>query len=96
MDMCDIAKTRGVDLFSRTSDDGRSISKAIDFIRVYLGKPKQEFPYKQIKEWDENQDKLCWILRRSTFFKQNSEFDRLFDKYNKTKETDTKWLFFAK
>jgi len=96
MDMCDLAKTRNVDIFSKTSDDGRSISKAIDFIRVYLGKTKEEFPYKQIKEWDENQDKLCWMLRRSTFFRPNPEFDKLFDQYCKTKESDMKWLFFAK
>jgi len=96
MDMCDLAKIRGIDLFSKTSADGRSISRAIDYIRVYLGKTKDEFPYKQIKEWDENQDKLCWMLRRSTFFQPNAEFDTLFDKYCKTRESDTKWLFYAK
>lgn len=96
MDMSDLAKARGVDLFSATSSDGRSISKAIDFIRVYLGKPQSEFPYEQIKEWDLNQDKLCWMLRRSTFFKPNEEFDDLFNQYCKTKDTDMKWLFFAK
>lgn len=96
MDMCDLAKAYGSDLFNVVSDDGRSISKTIDFIRVYLGKAQSEFPYQQIKEWDLNQDKLCWMLRRSTFFKPNTEFDKLFDTYCKTKDIDAKWLFFAK
>lgn len=96
MDMCDLAKARGVELFNATSPDGRSISKAIDFIRVYLGKSQKEFPYKQIKEWDENQNKLCWMLRRSTFFKPNTEFDKLFDGYCKTPTTDMKWIYFGK
>ncbi|NDV77708.1 alginate lyase family protein [Dysgonomonas sp. 511] len=96
MDMCDLGKVRGVNIFDKNTDDGRSISKAIDYIRVYLGKAKEEFPYKQIKEWDENQNKLCWMLRRSTFFHSNPEFDKLFDQYCKTKESDTKWLFYAK
>ncbi|NDW09653.1 alginate lyase family protein [Dysgonomonas sp. 520] len=96
MDMCDLAKAVGVDLYSATSPDGRSIGKAIDFIRVYLGRPQSEFPYQQIKEWDLNQDKLCWMLRRSTFFQPNQEFDELFDQYCKTKNTDMKWLYFAK
>jgi len=96
MDMCGLAKVYGIDLFNAESKDRRSISRAIDFIRVYLGKPQSAFPYKQIKEWDLNQDKLCWMLRRSTFFKPNTEFDELFDLYCRTKETDIKWLHYAK
>lgn len=95
MDMCDLAKAYDIDLFNMESEDGRSISRAIDYIRAYLGKPQSEFPYKQIKEWDLNQDKLCWMLRRSTFFKSNPEFDKLFDQYCKTKDIDMKWLFYA-
>lgn len=96
MDMCDLAKLNGIDLFNVETEDGRSISKAIDYIRVYLGKPQSEFPYKQIKEWDKNQEKLCWMLRRSTFFKPNAEFDTLFNLYCKTRDIDTLWLFYAK
>jgi len=96
MDMCDLAKAYNIDLFNSESEDGRSISKSIDYIRVYLGKPQSDFPYKQIKEWDQNQDKLCWMLRRSTFFKPNPEFDKLFDRYCKTRDIDRKWLLYAK
>ena len=94
--MCDLAKSIGKDIFKSTSQDGWSISKAIEFIVPYLGKPQSEFPYQQIKEWDENQQKLCWLLRRSTQFKKNKEYDKLFDKYCTTKSSDIKWLILAK
>lgn len=96
MDMAALAQNLGVDLFSAESQDGRSISKAIKFILPYLGKPQSDFPYKQIKEWDKNQEKLCWVLRRAGFFKENTEYNSLFDQYCTTKENDRRWLIFAR
>ncbi len=96
MDMAALAKSTGVNIYKSTSSDGRSISKAIEYIVPYLGKPQSEFPYQQIKEWDENQNKLCWLLRRSTQFEKNKAYDKLFDQYCKTKESNINWLFYAK
>ncbi len=96
MDMCALAESAGVDLFSVTSPDGRSITKAIEFIKFYLGKLQSEFPYQQIKEWPENQERCCWMLRRATFFKPNPGYDELFDEYCRTKNIDIKWLLLAK
>ena len=96
LDMCTLASSTGKDLYIEKSEDGRSISKAIEFIKPYLGKSQNEFPYQQIKDWDENQNKLCWILRRSTFFSPNGEYDQLFKKYCKTKDTDINWIIWAK
>ncbi|MDR0232400.1 MAG: alginate lyase family protein [Dysgonamonadaceae bacterium] len=96
MDMCALAKSVDVDLFSATSPDGRSITKAIEFIKQYVGKPQSAFPYPQIKEWDLNQERACWMLRRATFFKPNPEYDELFNKYIRTKDTDIRWLLLAK
>lgn len=96
IDMSMLAQSTGVDLYHAASEDGRSITKAIQFILPYLGKPQSEFPYEQIKDWDENQNKLCWILRQSTFFDPNPEYDQLFKKYCKTKDTDMQWLLLAK
>ena len=95
LDMCALAKSMDIDLYAVKSDDNRSIAKAIEFVLPYLGKPQSEFPYQQIREWDENQNKLCWILRRSTFFAPNEEYDALFKKYCNTKNTDIKWLKLA-
>ncbi len=96
LDMSALAQYRGADIFSVESADGRSLTKAIEFIRPYLGKPQSEFPYQQIKEWNENQEKLCWVLRRATFFRPNPEYDSLFEEYCRTKDTDSQWLLFAK
>lgn len=96
LDMCFLAQSYNIDLFRSTSLDGRSLTKAIEFVKIYLGMPQSDFPYDQIKEWDLNQEKLCWMLRRSTFLQPNAEYDKLFDKYCKTKETDIRWLFYAK
>ena len=68
LDMCCLAKSLNVDLFNAKSADGRSISKAIDFLTQFVGKPQSHFPYKQIKEWDSVQKKLCWQLYRADKF----------------------------
>jgi hypothetical protein len=95
MDMSMLAKSIGIDVYESVSEDGRSISKAIEFIKPYLGKSQSEFSYQQIKEWDENQNRLCWMLRRATFFHANEEYDQLFKKYCYAKDTDFKWLLWA-
>ena len=92
LDLCFLAKSIGKDPYPARSEDGRSITQAIEFIRPYLGKPQSEFPYKQIRDWDEYQNKLCWVLRRSTFFVPNEEYDQLFETYCKTKDTDRNWI----
>ncbi len=96
LDMATLAKSQGIDLFSKISDDGRSITKAIDFAKEYLGKEQSAFPYKQIKDWGINQERLCWTLRRATLFQPNEEYDALFDEYCTTKDKDLYWLFYAK
>lgn len=96
MDMAALSRSMGLDLYGAASEDGRSILKAIEFIRPYLGKPQSAFPYQQIKEWDENQEKLCWVLRRASLFVNNPEYDSLFNNYCKTGAKDRNWLVYAK
>lgn len=96
MDMCNLGKSVGVNIYNSTSTDNRSISKAIEFIVPYLGKSQKDFPYQQIKEWDLNQQKLCWLIRRASMFKKNKAYDKLFDQYINTKPSDIKWLLYAK
>lgn len=96
IDMCYLAKSVNIDLYSVTSEDGRSIEKAVAFAAQYLGKPQSKFPYQQIHDWDKCQEKLCWTLRRSTFFSPNEPYDKAFKKYNETKGSDLRWLLYAK
>ncbi len=96
IDMCNLGKSVGVNIYNSTSTDNRSISKAIEFIVPYLGKSQKDFPYQQIKEWDLNQQKLCWLIRRASMFKKDKAYDKLFDQYINTKPSDIKWLLYAK
>lgn len=64
LDMSKIASALKVDLLKAESKDGRSITKAIDFLVPYLSKPKAAFPYQQIKDWDGVKEKLIWQLYR--------------------------------
>lgn len=80
IDMATMAKSLDIDLFHATSDDGRSISKAIEFLLPYLGKPQSEFPYKQIKDWDKVQNEFCWILLRADAFQAKPAYKNFYSK----------------
>lgn len=96
LDFCSLAKTLNIDLYNVTSPSGKLINKAIDFVTQYLGKAEKNFPYQQLTDWDQSQETLCWLIKRSTFFNENKKYDRLFDNHCKTKNTDIKWLLYAK
>lgn len=64
LDMSSIAESMKINLFEMKSTDGRSILKAVDFLVPFIGKQVSKFPYKQIKDWDGVQTKLCWQLYR--------------------------------
>ena len=85
LDMCFMAKSLNIDLFNSKSEDGRSVSKALEFLAQYVGKPMSKFPYKQIKEWDSVQKKLCWELYRADKFYTKP----VFEKYYKNKISDS-------
>lgn len=53
-----------IPVLSVSSADGRSIYKAADFLKPYLGKGVKEWPYKQISEWNSKQQELCKDLYR--------------------------------
>lgn len=78
LDMCSIAKSIKIDLFNEKSSDGRSVSKALDFLTKYVGKSSKEFPYKQIKDWDEVQAKLCWQLYRADKFNAKPQYSKYY------------------
>lgn len=71
MDMCKMANTIQIDLIHTTSNDGRNIGKAVEYLSQFSGKTSEEFPYKQIKEWDVKQRELAWLIYR--FEKQSGD-----------------------
>ena len=94
LDMCCMAKSLNVDLFSTKSQDGRSILKAIDFLTQYVGKPQSHFPYKQIKEWDSVQKKLCWQLYRADKFLTKPVYVKFYRNKISDSDKDDNVLFY--
>jgi hypothetical protein len=94
LDMAQIAKVVQVDLLHTESVDGRSILQAIDFLSPFIGTAVTSFPYQQIKEWDEVQEKLCWQL-----YRVDQMLDKpLYSKYYKAElakaKTSTEAIFY--
>jgi len=94
LDMCCLAKSLNVDLFSAKSQDGRSILKAIDFLTQFVGKPQSHFPYKQIKEWDSVQKKLCWQLYRADKFLTKPVYVKFYRNKISDSDKDDNVLFY--
>ena len=91
LDFCLLARKINIDLYSKEE----SIGKAIAYLTQFLGKEEQDFPYKQINNWDESQTALCWLIQRSTFFQSNTQYNTLFKSYCKTPLFDFKWLIYT-
>jgi len=81
LDMSRLAQSMQVDLFGAVSSDGRSITKAIDFLLPFAGKTVEEFPYKQIADWDKVQRDYSWLLYRAYQFIPNPQYKVLYNKY---------------
>ena len=94
LDMCCLAKSLNVDLFNAKSADGRSISKAIDFLTQFVGKPQSQFPYKQIKEWDSVQKKLFWQLYRADKFLAKPVYAKFYKNKISDSDKDENALFY--
>lgn len=80
LDMCAMAKKFDIDLLNLSSSDGRSIRHALDFLIPYLGTTVQDFPYKQIKDWNKVQDDLRWLLRRADKLSDGNDYQRYYEK----------------
>jgi len=78
LDMCAIAKTMKIDLFQTKSTDGRSISKALEYLSQFVNEPQSNFPYKQIVDWDVVQNNLCLQLYRADKFSTNAAFKKYY------------------
>lgn len=95
MDMCAVCRNLGIDIYNSTSKDGRNITKALEYMASFVGKPQSEFPYQQIKGWDKEQQTSCWILRRASFYDKKSGWEAISEKYMNTPKTDRRYLLYS-
>ncbi len=94
LDMCQIASTMNIDIFNACSIDGRSITKAIEFLLPYLGKTPSDFPYQQIKDWDKVQNDFCWILLRTDKLTSKSTYQQYYQKYLPAQGKDNNYIIY--
>ncbi len=96
LDLADLAGEKGKALFLSQSADGRGMRAAIDFLLPYLGKPQSTFPYQQIKDWDQEQELFCWLLRRAAFYdnERKNDYLDLFEQYCRTPKENINYLLY--
>lgn len=94
IDMATMAKSLNMDIFNAVSTDGRSISKAIEFLLPFLGKPQSEFPYQQIKDWEKVQTEFCWQLLRADKFFEKPKYKDIYSRYLPATGKDNNYILF--
>lgn len=68
IDISYFAKSVGLDIFSLESEDGRSITKAIDFLLPYSTGTVEGWPWKEINGWDNSIEHYSRTLYRAAKF----------------------------
>lgn len=94
IDMCQMAKTLNINLFDFVSTDGRSISKAIEFLVPFVGRSQSEFPYQQIRDWEKVQKELCWQLLRADKYFEKPKYENLYQKLLLPTEKDNNAILY--
>ena len=94
LDMCCLAKSIGIDLYNSTSSDGRSIQKAIEFLVPFIGKTVEDFPYKQIKDWDKVQKELKWELYRADQLTKSAVYKDIYIQIINSSQKEKNYLIY--
>lgn len=94
IDMATMAKSLNMDIFNAVSPDGRSITKAIDFLVPYFGKPQSEFPYQQIRDWEKVQTEFCWQLLRADKLMTKPTYKNLYSQYLASTGKDNNYIIY--
>lgn len=77
LDMCVVARSLGIDLYDAA--DG-AIDRAIGYLIPFLGN-REQFPYKQIKDWRGVEQNFAQQLLRAARLKENAAYRRLYEQY---------------
>ena len=78
-ELATLGEHAGVDLWHFTTDDGRSIRKAIDYMRPYADVPPKKWPFQQIK--DKHESEFMPIFRRAAIAYNDSTYEAIVTKY---------------
>ncbi len=64
LDMCELARSFNMDLYTKSDGNGRSIDAALQFLLPFANQPQDMWPYQQIRDWDKTQVNLAWTIQR--------------------------------
>lgn len=82
LEICEMGAMINPDLYKITSADGRSISKAIEFVSQFPGTKVEDFaPYKQIADWDKSITEICWIIKWADKYDPSKGYSDVFKKH---------------
>jgi hypothetical protein len=80
LNLADLAKKAGVDLWNYQTDDGRSIRKAIDFLGAYAD-PSKDWPFQQIGGVKlSNRVEIATLLRRAALAYKDPRYEAMMAK----------------
>jgi hypothetical protein len=78
-ELATLGEHAGVDLWNFTTEDGRSVRKAIDYMLPYADVPPKPWPLQQIKEKRESE--FMPIFRRATLAYGGDAYEAIIGKY---------------
>ncbi len=90
-ELATLGEHAGVDLWNFTTEDGRSIRKAIDFMLPYADVPPKPWPLPQIKEKHESE--FMPIFRQATLAYSTSAYETVIAKYDDSPSKRFQLLF---
>lgn len=93
LDMMDICRLQGIDLMEQPEVQQR-FERAIDYLTPYLGKPVSAWPYRQIAQWEKEQQNMCWILFRADSYFPGKGYRQLYDAHNTAKPSTRYYLIY--
>ena len=91
-----MAMSQDIKIDNKTSADGRSFYKAVDFLTPFVGKEVSSWPYKQISQWESRQQEFCKDLYKvATYIDTNrTTYLQLFNNYRTLNYDDPFYLLF--
>ncbi len=95
LDMSALASSMNMDVYHACSSDGRSFTAALKFLIPYIGIPQSQWPYQQIKEWNEKQDEACWILRRAAYYDPQAGYETVAARHRNTPASSRLYLLYS-
>ena len=80
-----------------TSDDGRNFYKAVDFLTPYLGKAVNEWPFRQISDWEGKQKEfICDLYRIYLLNPSRTDYLKLFNTHKQVNANNRFNLIYLK